>query len=360
MKMGKKLKNNYFLIMVCMLSFSIILSTTCVSAQEAFKPITLKFATFVPAASFFGKQNQWWIEQLEKQTGGKLKIEPYWMGSLVKVEDMLHGVQSGIVDFSAPAYSYYPSDFPLAMLLDMPFNHGEDYYPAIRAALDTLRDEPNVKAEMEKAGVINVVPYSSGAMLVGTKKCFDSIKSLKGATIRSSGGGRIKFWENLGLNPVFMGYPSIYEAIDRGTINAAEITWMLSDSFKHYDIIKCVTRPRSGSLIANGVCMNLKVYNGLPKDIQRIIQKLNEDYAVRYAKELTDVESTIASKWAKEYGVTIRYFSPEDYKMMTEAAEKARESFFQKQEANGHPARKVWDYYRKALKKYEDQAAKKK
>ena len=106
--------------------------------------------------------------------------------------------------------------------------------------------------------------------------------------------------------------------------------------------------------------MNLKVYNGLPKEFQRIIQKLNEDVGMRYPKELTELESTIASRWAKENGVTIRHPSPEEKKAISEAAEKARESYFQKQEAAGHPARKVWDYYRSVFKKYEDQAAKKK
>jgi len=359
----KKMLRSICITVVVSVSFlfaAILSSPPGVHAQEAFKPMTLKYGTFVTATSFMGKQHQWWAEQLEKQTGGKLKVQTYWMGSLVKVSDMLQGVQSGIVDLSSTAYTYYPSDFPLTAVVDMPGNHSDDYYPAIMASMETMRSEPNVKAELERAGVINVVPYSSGAVLIGSKKRFDSLKSMKGATIRSSGGAKIKLLENLGLNPVFMGYASIYEAIDRGTLDAAEMTLSLSDTFKHQDIMKTVFVPRVGSLLAAGICMNLKVYNGLPKEFQRIIQKLNEDAGVRYAKDLADIDSTIASRWAKENGVTIRYPSPEEEKAIREAAEKARESYFQKQEAAGHPARKVWDYYRTAFKKYEDQAAKKK
>jgi TRAP-type C4-dicarboxylate transport system substrate-binding protein len=112
-------------------------------------------------------------------------------------------------------------------------------------------------------------------------------------------------------------------------------------------------------LLAAGMCMNLKVYNGLPKEFQTIIQKLNEEAGVHYAKNLQEVDSTIASRWTKENGVTIRYPSPEEEKTIRDASEKARESYFQKQEAGGQPVRKVWDYYRTAYKKYEDLAKKK-
>jgi TRAP-type C4-dicarboxylate transport system substrate-binding protein len=357
----KKMFSRICIAVVVLVSFlfvTILSSSTCVNAQEAFKPMTLKYGTFVIAASFMGQQHQWWAEQLEKRTGGKLKVQIFWMGSLVKVDNMLQGVQSGIVDLSSTAYTRYPSDFPLAPVVDMPGNHGDDYYPAVMAAMETMRSEPNVKAELEKAGVINVVPYSSGAVQIGTKKRYDSIQSLKGATIRCSGGAKVKLWESLGLNPVSMGYDSIYEALDRGTLDAAEITYTLSDPFKHQDVIKTVFVPRVGSLLASGICMNLKVYNGLPKEFQNIIQKLNEDAGVRYATDLGGLDSAIASRWAKENGVSIRYPSPEEDKAIREAAEKARESYFQRQEAAGNPARKVWDYYQKAYKKYEDQAAK--
>jgi hypothetical protein len=55
------------------------------------------------------------------------------------------------------------------------------------------------------------------------------------------------------------------------------------------------------------------------------------------------------------------YPSPADQKALQEAGQKATDFILKKQEADGiKGARKVWDYYMAALKKYEDQRAKKK
>ena len=64
-------------------------------AAPAFKPVTLRLADTVPEKSFYGELHKWWAQEVEKRTGGKLKIQIFWMESLVKWKDMLEGVQSG-------------------------------------------------------------------------------------------------------------------------------------------------------------------------------------------------------------------------------------------------------------------------
>jgi TRAP-type C4-dicarboxylate transport system substrate-binding protein len=282
------------------------------------------------------------------------------MGSLAKFEDMLQTIQSGVADIGNHSCQYNPSQFPLHLLLDMPYNVGEDYYASLMANRETQQKEPNLRAEIEKAGIISVYPHMAGKNMMGTKKCFESIKSLKGKTIRVLGAARIKWMTEVGLNPVTMSFSDIYEAISRGTIDAAEMALDIGDVFKLYESMKCVTSTNSGNIIACGGIMNLKVYNKLPKDIQEIIQNMFEEHAIRYAKELKELESVFRDKWTKQHGVTFQSFSPEDTKMIIEAANKVTEFFIKRSEAEGHPARKVWDYYMNARKRYEGEAAKKK
>jgi TRAP-type C4-dicarboxylate transport system substrate-binding protein len=317
------------------------------------KTMTLKFASPVPPKSWIGQQQQWWGSEVEKRTNGRVKVQFFWMGSLVEWKDGLHGVGSGICDIANPCSTYHPSEFPLYIVLDMPYN-GNDYWAAMRAAIDTVENQPDLKAEFERNGVKFLFNWMSGFFHPATTKHVNSIEDLKGKTFRSFGGARIKWMEYLGINPVFMSYAEIYEAADRGTIDGVEIVLMLSDAFKHYEVCTDVLLADSGFVVTCAATINLKTWNSLPKDIQEIMLKLREDYAAHYAKGLMALESQIIEKWKTKYGLNIRPLSPEDDKIAREAGRKAQEYFLNKQEAEGHPARKVWDYYSRTREKYEN------
>lgn len=331
-------------------------STTCVSAQT-FKPITLKFADAVTQGSWYGQQHQWWANEVEKRTGGRVKVQIFWMESLVKWKDMLQGIQSGIADLGWFSSTYNPSNVPLFLMLDNPLNCQPGHYvAAILAVNDTMDNQPDLRAELERENIIMVANHNSGMAQIGSKKCPNSLKDLKGKSIRSYGGGQIKTYENLGMNPTFISYSDIYEAIDRGTVDLSNIAVTLSDAFKHYEVMKCVYMTNGGAAIASGIFLNRKIFKKFPRDIQEIFLKLRTEYGIRYGKGVEDGETTVREKWTTKYGVTFKELSPEDRKIFQEASDKATEYLLKKQEADGHTAaRKVWNYYLNALKKYEKQ-----
>jgi len=78
------------------------------------------------------------------------------------------------------------------------------------------------------------------------------------------------------------------------------------------------------------------------------------------SQKIQDDEGKYFREWQTKHGVTIRYPSPEDRQLILEACKRAQDYIIKKQESEGHTAaHKVWDYYTSALKKYEDQRAKK-
>ena len=184
--MKRRLKKNQLAtgVLVSLFFFTSLVSTTCLASEGSIKPVTLKFASFVPPMSFVGKQHhQYWIDQVEKRTNGRIKFQVFWSGSLAAFTDMLTAVQSGVAGLGIYSCQYNPSDFPLWLLLDLPYNVGDDYAAAMLANLETQKKEPHLKAEFEKAGVITVAPHISGQFTIGSKECPKSIRSLKGKTI---------------------------------------------------------------------------------------------------------------------------------------------------------------------------------
>lgn len=346
------MKRGLRIVLCLLIGFALALPLLATEKASA-KTITLKFASPVPHKSWVGKQQQWWANQLEKRTKGKVKVRFFWMGSLVKWKDGLHGVSSGIADITNPCSTYHPSDFPNYIVLDMPYN-GNDYYAAMMATIDTVENQPDVKKEFEDKNVVFLFNWMSGFFHPATAKPVKGVQDYKGQTFRSFGGARIKWMDNMGINPVFMSYADIYEALDRGTIDGVELVLMLSDAFKHYEVVKEVILADTGFVVTCAALMNRKVWNSLPKDVQNIMLQLRKDYAAHYAKELMALESKIIERWQSKHGVKVRKITPAEDKVARAAGKKAQEYFLNKQEAAGHPARKVWAHYSKARQKYED------
>ncbi|RPJ08647.1 MAG: hypothetical protein EHM36_05215, partial [Deltaproteobacteria bacterium] len=49
-----------------------LFSTPC-RAAEPFKPVTLKYSTYVAQTSWHGEMHQWWGNEVDKRTGGRVK-----------------------------------------------------------------------------------------------------------------------------------------------------------------------------------------------------------------------------------------------------------------------------------------------
>jgi TRAP-type C4-dicarboxylate transport system substrate-binding protein len=334
-------------------------------AQEL-KPATLRMANTVGENSWFGRQHKWWAAEVEKRTGNKLKVQIFWNESLVKWKDALPGIQSGITDLAWVSSTYFPSQFPRYLMLDNLFNFGDDYVAAMLALIDTVDNEPNLKAELAKADIILLAPHISGHAPTGTKSPLKSIKELKGKSLRTYGGVRTQFYTNLGANPIFMSFSDMYEAMNRGTIDAlGDMAIVLSNAFKLYEVVKFVNNNNppgshgNGGALASGFYMSLKKFNAYPKDTQQTFLDLRKEYGVRYAQTLMDDESAMRKEWETKHGVKFYDASPEDQKFIQQAGNAANEQLLKKQEADGHKGvREVWAYYLKARQKYEAERAK--
>jgi TRAP-type C4-dicarboxylate transport system substrate-binding protein len=317
------------------------------------KPIVLKAAHFVPERSFVGQQNIWWANELEKRTNGRVKVKFYWMQSLIKFKDMLPALKSGIADITSVGSTFFPSNFPLYMVIDSPGNLKQDYGAAILALLDTIENQADLRAELDREKVVLVAPYLSGLGQIGLKTCPGSLADIKGKTIRSYGGGVNRYIKNLGANPVFMPYTQVYEAIDRGTIDGSMLAVSLSNAFKHYEVMKCVYIVDLSTALAAGLHMNRDRFQGLPKDIQKTILELRKESGLRFARDLKNLEEKVYVDWVMKHNVTLKALTPEESKVSIKAREEARKYMIKKQESEGHKAaRKVWDYYSEALQKY--------
>ncbi len=346
-------------------ALSLIVSFVYPAAAQELKPATLRMANVVTENSWFGNHHKWWASEVEKRTGGKLKVQIFWLESLVKWKDALPGIQSGVADLAWVSSTYFPSQLPRYLMLDNLFNFGDDYVAALLALLDTVDNEPNLKAEFIKEDIILLAPHISGHAPIGTKQALKSVRDLKGKSLRTYGGVRTDFYTGLGANPIFMSFSDMYEAMNRGTIDAlGDMAVVLSNAFKLQEVVKFMYANNppgfhgNGGSLASGFYMSRKKFEALPKDTQKMFLDLRREYAIRYAQALMDDEDAIRNEWRKKSGVTFADASAADAQFILDAGNAANEQMFKKQEAQGHKGvREVWAYYQKARSKYEAERA---
>jgi TRAP-type transport system periplasmic protein len=341
--------------------FGYLFSVQSSFAAESSKAMTMKVSLFFASGSWMGKQYQSWADELTKRTGGRLKADMFWMDSLVKQQDMLPGLKAKMTDAGYLSQTYFPSNFPLLMMVDNFGNASKDYGAAVLALLDTEENEPNLKAELEKEGVVPIAPYFGGVGHLAVGKRVNSFSDIKGKTIRTFGGTGLNYFKALGMNPIFMPYTDIYEAVSRGTIDGFQMVLPLSDAFKHYEVVRTIACISMGAPVGPAIVMRRDLFLSLPADIQKIIIDLRKEFGVRYAEAVkNDFEAVAYHRWVFEHGVTLLALTPEEKAFNAKAIETANDLMIKEQESKGHKAAgKVWDYYLKALKKYTDERAKK-
>ena len=306
--------------------------------------VTLKIATIFPPAGFIPDQWKAWSENITKRTDGKVKFQFFWSDSLFKQADAAPNLAAGVADFAQVASTYDPAKTALWMTLDMPFN-ARDYWCGISASVKTQQDEPNLKKSFETLGFIPITGYSSGHFHFLSKNPIEKLTDLQKKRIRSYGGARIKMYEPLGISPIFMPYSQIYEAVERGVMDAAEATILLTDSFKHYEIAKNLTLAHSGMVLAAPLSVSLKRWNSFPASLRTIILAASVEHDMAFARGMIEQEAVKLKDFVEKRGMRIINLPPADQAALEKAGKAAQEQWLVDMDKRGVPARATWAYF---------------
>src|SRR4030042_1049551 len=89
-------------------------------ALAAEKVINLKIANFFPPPSKQSKITQEFGEELERRSGGRIKVQFFAGGSLLTAPAMYKGVETGITDIGYSHVYYTPGRMPVMELAGLP------------------------------------------------------------------------------------------------------------------------------------------------------------------------------------------------------------------------------------------------
>lgn len=159
-----------------------------------------------------------WFPEIEKQTGGALKVRSFFGGSLLKAKEALKGVSDNVSQMSFSFPGHFPSQLMAHNIFAL-FPKGPEKFEnqawLWRAAYEQI---PAFKAELDKA---NVMPLLVTAGLPGAfagKKTLNSLADIKGDNWRAGGKWYLRYLESAGALPVSVPWGDVYVALQTGTI----------------------------------------------------------------------------------------------------------------------------------------------
>lgn len=237
------------------------------------KPLIIRIAEHSPSKGMRADGIKWMIEKVEKQTGGQIKFEVYWGGSLLKAKEMIRGVGKGSADmaFIWPAYS--PKELPVWQSLTTVVLGPKDVRKATALCMRLTHEIPAFKADYAKWN-LKVLGFHqvSGYNLFMTKP-LGSIYDLKGMKVRSPDPSHLTMLKAIGATPIFMPMSECYTAMQRGAIDGVFCPLESGHRFKFHEVAKhmypCL--PVWGS-VPNVASINIHTWNKVPKESQHIME----------------------------------------------------------------------------------------
>ena len=313
------------------------------------KPRVLRCATYQTASNPIGKATIWWAEQVEKKTGGKIKIEVSLSEALGKAKDHYQMVKTGAVDIAVTSTSYTPGMFPVCDFPTLPFLYtvNTDFVPVW---LEMLKEEA-LKKEYDKIGKITAVFCLPVYGLGFVKEKVLTAERLKGLRIRSTGGLQQRLIEEWGGVPILMSPPDSYLALQRGQMDAVLTPPNVARSYKWDDYIKYYCDISTGSGSTQSL-MNWQVWNSLDKETQQIIDGLVEESSMMSARGQIEQGNQVLDSWKKTGTVEVYTIPKAEEDKLAVGARKVVSDWIKELAAKGIPIQEFMRSLKASMEKH--------
>jgi TRAP-type transport system periplasmic protein len=255
--------------------------------------------TAYPANNFHTENLQQFVNDVDKATNGKLKIQLHPNASLFKAPEIKRAVQGGQAQAGEILLVNYENEDPLYGLDGIPFlatSYAESLklYKASRKALDDKLAKQGMK-------VLYAVPWPPQGIY--TKRTLSSVADMKGLKWRAYSPATAKIAELVGAQPVTVQAAEVSQALATGVVDSYMSSGATGYDSKTYEHIKNWYDTQAW-LPKNAVIVNVKAFDALDKPTQAAVLKAAADAEARGWK-VSEEKNTWYVDQLKSKGMTI-------------------------------------------------------
>ncbi|OQY57757.1 MAG: C4-dicarboxylate ABC transporter substrate-binding protein [Desulfobacteraceae bacterium 4572_88] len=265
-----------------------ILAPLAVGAE----PATLKYANFLPEATFGAEQMEKWKAEVERRTHGDISVSTFPGGNLLGAMEIIDGVVSGKADIGCFTMSYFPERFVITNAVSLPLA-----IPSAEVGSLVLWDLFQKYKPEPFANVKVLTMFTTAPANIMSTKPVRSVNDIQGMSLRSpgSGGPILHSW---GAEMKAMPISEAPEALKKNFVQGVFTSLDFMKDFNFAEYCHFVTMTNT-VIYPLAVVMNLDRWNSLPKAVQNVLEDLGAEHAA-WAGMNWDQRVKDALEWSKE------------------------------------------------------------
>ena len=337
MKSERKVKRIVSILTTGAMVMPIILCLLSTSAFPAEKPIELRYTTTVTSIHPNFKASQEFADEVNKRTGGKVHITVFPSGTLNPPFETFNAIKTGIAQIGAAAVGYSAQIMPLNKLFGDALKGIPTATEAARLWTMALKNMPELKNEFEGLHLLwvgSTLPLSIGTC----KKPINKLEDFNGLVMRFPPGLEplAKTW---GASPISIAPGDLYVALQKGTIEGFMGGAEMLQAMRLAEYIKYTT---SVSMVfgLSYTAMNIKTWESLPPDVQKVFNDLTE-WAQALQLKYTEESEKGSLEFAFSQGCKLIKIDKAEIDRIHHVSKPVFEKIAAELEARGKPAKKV-------------------
>ncbi len=285
--------------------------TVAATAQD----YALRFQSSDPAGNPNFELKVEWAESVEELTGGRVSIEMLPVNSIVQHTETQDAVAAGIIDGHITDTSYFTGKDAAFGLIANPVGAWSSPYEMF-AFLEYGGGNELMRELLAPYGLHFIGATTPGLEAFISKVPLNGVNDLAGLKMRAPEGLVQQVFAAAGAAPVNLPGSEVFTSLDKGVIDAADYTvFSTNHSQGMHDVAAHPVYPGFHSMPLVEVSINKATWDGMPADIQAILEMSVRDFAHNMVGQLAARDTLAVAEANANPDITVHNWS---------AAERAR------------------------------------
>jgi TRAP-type C4-dicarboxylate transport system substrate-binding protein len=291
------------------------LALTVGTAQAQDKTFTMKITTptLNAALDLYAKAL---ADVIEKDTGGRIKVEVYPASQLGSIPRQIEGTQFGAIQCAI-----IPPEFFVGIDERFEVLAAPGLVTSIAQGQKVAGDPEVTKFYLglgAEKGLHGVAVALAEPSEVISKNAIRHLADFKGKKLRIFASEfQSAAFKQLGTTPVAMSPGDVMTAIQQGSLDSAVAGVQLLSGLHFYDAAKYITMTNHAAIFYV-VELSKKWFDSLPADLQQIVEKDASNLSVNFNPRAIEIENAAIKTWTDKGGELINLPPDEQAEMLKE------------------------------------------
>lgn len=287
------------------------LSFTTASFAQDYPEMKLRYSSNIPEVVNTSAIDTYFSSEIEKRSGGKIKIQHFWANTLGGEAEIVDLVGSGAVDLGLIVMGNQAARLPFSAVtnsLPVTYTDGPTVNELTRQIMTT---DETAKAELDQANLHPLLFRYLPDYRIYCTKPIKTMEDFKNTKIRSYGAFVPKMFEALGAIPVNIPPTDMIQAMQSGAMDCTYMFNSAVKAFKVDQVADYATDLSFGVISAHTLFIAKDKWESWPEEVRTLFEEVAAD-AEAYGNELIAGDEAKAVDAITEAGLEIVEFEEKE------------------------------------------------